>query len=81
MKEAKVRRIHRVSMCSLGCARQRFVLRTPSSHVSIPRNQKGTLAKDGFCESGKCIGKLQACKRGVVRVQPGRAVVSLHVAA
>ncbi len=26
-----------------------FVLRTPSSHVSIPPNQKGTLTKDEKC--------------------------------
>ncbi len=28
--------------------RYRLILRTTPSHVSIPPNQKGTLAKDGF---------------------------------
>ncbi len=40
----------------------RFILVTTPSHVSIPPNQKGTLAKDGFSESGKCIGNLQPCE-------------------
>ncbi len=39
-----------------------LVLLTTPSHVSIPLNQKGTLAKGGFSESAKYIGNLQPCE-------------------
>ncbi len=54
-----------------------FVLVATHSHVSIPPNQKGTLAKDGFSESGKCIGNLLMILRVGVCVQSRRAAVCL----
>ncbi len=36
----------------------RFILHNNPQPCFDPSNQKGTLAKDGFSESGKCIGRL-----------------------
>ncbi len=58
----------------------RFVLVTTPSHASIPPNQNGTLVKDGFSESGKCIRKVTSLRmqlRGGVRVPSGLAALCL----
>ncbi len=52
----------RGSSISVNVLGYRFVLVATPSHVSIPPNQKGTLAEGGFSESGKCLRKLQACE-------------------
>ncbi len=45
------------------CARNRLVLRTTPIHLSIPRNQNGTIVEDRLVKRESCIRKKQHSER------------------